>query len=238
MKMGGRRVLRLEEVERPVADAGEVLVRVARASVNPIDWKRRRGLTPTRLPAILGSDASSVSSSRSPTPKGFGAGEEVFGFLGTGSYAEFGDRPPGHPRPQARPPLPRTGGGAARRRAHRLAGAVRARGPGAGRGADQRRLRWRRPPRRAAGRGGGSAGAGYRLAAQQGLRARPGSAAVHRLHQRRPRHRRHRRGPRVRRRRPRHRAAARDDPPRRAYGRDRRRSPRGGGRSAKWTRSC
>jgi NADPH:quinone reductase-like Zn-dependent oxidoreductase len=81
-------VLRLEEVERPVPADGEVLVRVAAASVNPIDWKRRRGLRPTQLPAILGSDASGVV--EVSNAEGFSAGEEVFGFLGTGSYAEFG----------------------------------------------------------------------------------------------------------------------------------------------------
>lgn len=81
-------VLRLEEVERPVPDAGEVLVRVHAASVNPIDWKLRRGLMPKQLPAILGSDASGVV--EVSNAEGFTAGEEVFGFLGSGSYAEFG----------------------------------------------------------------------------------------------------------------------------------------------------
>ena len=81
-------MLRLEEVERPVPDAGEVLVRVHAASVNPIDWKLRRGLMPKQLPAILGSDASGVV--EVSNAEGFSAGEEVFGLLGSGSYAEFG----------------------------------------------------------------------------------------------------------------------------------------------------
>ena len=67
---------------------GEVLVRVHAASVNPIDWKLRRGLMPKQLPAILGSDASGVV--EVSNAEGFSAGEEVFGFLGSGSYAEFG----------------------------------------------------------------------------------------------------------------------------------------------------
>ena len=81
-------MLSLEEVERPVPDAGEVLVRVHATSINPIDWKLRRGLMPKRLPAILGSDASGVV--EVSNAEGFSAGEEVFGFLGSGSYAEFG----------------------------------------------------------------------------------------------------------------------------------------------------
>ena len=81
-------VLRLEDVERPVPGDGEVLVRVHAASVNPIDWKLRRGLMPKQLPAILGSDASGVV--EVSNAEGFSAGEEVFGLLGSGSYAEFG----------------------------------------------------------------------------------------------------------------------------------------------------
>jgi NADPH:quinone reductase-like Zn-dependent oxidoreductase len=45
-------------------------------------------MIPKELPAVLGSDASgTVEISRA---EGFGEGEEVFGFLSTGSYAEFG----------------------------------------------------------------------------------------------------------------------------------------------------
>jgi len=85
-------VLRLEDVEQPVPGDGEVLVRVRAASVNPIDWKLRRGLMPKQLPAILGSDASGVV--EASNAEGFSAGEEVFGWLGTGSYAEFGTAVP------------------------------------------------------------------------------------------------------------------------------------------------
>ena len=51
---GGPEVLNFEEYPDPVPGRGEVLVRVAAASVNPIDYKRRAGLTkdfyPTQLP--------------------------------------------------------------------------------------------------------------------------------------------------------------------------------------------
>jgi NADPH:quinone reductase-like Zn-dependent oxidoreductase len=80
-------VLRLEEAERPEPADGEVLIRVHAASVNPVDWKYRRGFVDKPLPAVLGSDASgTVEVSRAD---GFAEGDEVFGRTASGSYAEF-----------------------------------------------------------------------------------------------------------------------------------------------------
>lgn len=80
-------VFRLEEVEQPEPDEGEVLIRVHAASVNPFDWKQRRGLAEVSLPAVLGSDASgTVEVSRAPD---FAEGDEVFGMANSGGYAEF-----------------------------------------------------------------------------------------------------------------------------------------------------
>ena len=42
---GGPEVLKFEDYPDPVPGPGEVLVRVAAATVNPIDYKRRAGLT-------------------------------------------------------------------------------------------------------------------------------------------------------------------------------------------------
>jgi NADPH:quinone reductase-like Zn-dependent oxidoreductase len=85
---GSVEVLRLEEIDRPEPADGEILVRVNAFSVNPIDWKFRQGIVPKQLPAVLGSDASgTVEVSRA---EGFSEGEEVFGFLASGAYAEFG----------------------------------------------------------------------------------------------------------------------------------------------------
>ena len=51
---GGPEVLQLEEVPRPEPSDAEVLIKVRAASVNPVDWKRRRGYSPVELPAVLG----------------------------------------------------------------------------------------------------------------------------------------------------------------------------------------
>jgi NADPH:quinone reductase-like Zn-dependent oxidoreductase len=84
---GSPDVLRFEEVERPEPGDGEVLISVHAASVNPIDWKYRRGFMPKQLPAVLGNDVSgTVELSRA---EGFAEGDEVFGFAASGGYAEL-----------------------------------------------------------------------------------------------------------------------------------------------------
>ena len=59
---GGPEVLRYEDAPRPVAGPGEVLVRIAAASVNPVDWKTAAGEYPPKgadqLPFALGRDLS------------------------------------------------------------------------------------------------------------------------------------------------------------------------------------
>jgi NADPH:quinone reductase-like Zn-dependent oxidoreductase len=88
---GGPEVLSLEVAEPPEPADGQLLIGVRAASVNPIDWKYRRGLAPKQLPAVLGSDVSgSVDVSRAD---GFTAGDEVFGFAASGAYAEFATAP-------------------------------------------------------------------------------------------------------------------------------------------------
>src|SRR5438270_13576085 len=89
---GGPDVLQLEDVDPPEPGEGEVLIRVHAASVNPIDWKMRRGGPGRPLPAVLGIDASgTVEVSRA---EGFGEGDEVFG-RASGAYAELATAPAG-----------------------------------------------------------------------------------------------------------------------------------------------
>ena len=84
---GSPDVLRYEQADRPEPGDGEVLIRVRAASVNPVDWKYRRGLAARQLPAVLGNDVSgTVEVSRAG---GFAEGDDVFGIAASGGYAEF-----------------------------------------------------------------------------------------------------------------------------------------------------
>jgi NADPH:quinone reductase-like Zn-dependent oxidoreductase len=84
---GSPDVLHYEEAARPEPAEGQVLIKVHAASVNPTDWKARRGMSETRLPAVLGRDVSgTVELSRAG---GFANGDDVFGYVAGGGYAEF-----------------------------------------------------------------------------------------------------------------------------------------------------
>jgi NADPH:quinone reductase-like Zn-dependent oxidoreductase len=88
---GGPEVLRIEELPTPEPADGQVLIRVRAASINPIDWKIRRGISSKQLPAVLGNDISgTIERSRAD---GFAEGEDVFGFAPGGGYAEFAVAP-------------------------------------------------------------------------------------------------------------------------------------------------
>ncbi len=84
--------LKYEDVEDPRPGAGEVLVRLAATSVNPVDYKLRSGALqaymPLELPAILGRDVSGVVREVGPEVTGFAEGDRVMA-LGDKAYAEF-----------------------------------------------------------------------------------------------------------------------------------------------------
>lgn len=85
-RTGGPEVLALEQIDDPQPHTDEVLLDVRALSVNPIDWKYRRGRIARSLPAILGSDvAGTVRVSRAA---GFVPGDEVFGLASSGAYAQ------------------------------------------------------------------------------------------------------------------------------------------------------
>ena len=89
---GGPEVLKFEEYPDPVAGAGEVLVRVAATSVNPIDYKRRAGLTkdfyPIKFPGLMGVDIAGIVVKVGPGVEGFSAGDQVFA-MAADTYAEL-----------------------------------------------------------------------------------------------------------------------------------------------------
>lgn len=85
-------VLVPEEVPDPVPGAGEVLVRVRAAGVNPADWKQRRGLwsggTPLTGSRGIGHDLAGVVEALGEGVTGPTIGDEVFG-TGRDTYAEI-----------------------------------------------------------------------------------------------------------------------------------------------------
>ncbi len=72
--------------------AGEVLVRVAAASVNPLDYKRRAGLTddyyPIHFPGLIGVDLAGTVVKIGPEVEGFSVGDQVFS-MADDTYAEL-----------------------------------------------------------------------------------------------------------------------------------------------------
>jgi NADPH:quinone reductase-like Zn-dependent oxidoreductase len=75
---GGPEVLRFEEAPRPQAAAGELLIHVHAAGVDPIDWKIREGRYKERitylLPLIPGWDLSGVVEAIGPDATKFQKG--------------------------------------------------------------------------------------------------------------------------------------------------------------------
>ena len=89
---GGPEALRIESVPVPVPAAGEVLVRVHYASINPVDWKlQERGRLP--FPAIPGGDFSGEVIALGSGVTDFACGDLVAGSVDqterSGSYAEY-----------------------------------------------------------------------------------------------------------------------------------------------------
>lgn len=96
-EFGGPAVMKLEDVERPVPAADEILIKVYASGVNPADWVIRNGgndfLKPIlKLPMTLGWDAAGTVKELGSSVTGFKKGDAVYGipnFPGDGSYAEY-----------------------------------------------------------------------------------------------------------------------------------------------------
>jgi NADPH:quinone reductase-like Zn-dependent oxidoreductase len=84
--------LELREVPDPTPGPNELAVRVAAASINPIDWKLRKGALkawrPLELPAGLGRDVSGTVAAVGPGVSRFTVGMRVLGLVDRG-YAEL-----------------------------------------------------------------------------------------------------------------------------------------------------
>ena len=95
-RYGGPEVLKYEDAPRPEPQAGEVLVRVHAAGVNPIDWKVREGYMkdfwPHKFPFILGWDLSGVVEELGRGVSRFKISDEVYSLpdpTRNGAYADY-----------------------------------------------------------------------------------------------------------------------------------------------------
>lgn len=90
---GGPEQLKLEETPRPAPSAGEVLVRVHAAGVNPIDWQILQGLMkevqPVTFPFIPGIEMAGVVEEVGPSVTADLIGQAVLGQIAQGAYAEY-----------------------------------------------------------------------------------------------------------------------------------------------------
>jgi NADPH:quinone reductase-like Zn-dependent oxidoreductase len=97
---GGPEVLEITDVPVPQVGPNGVLVRIRATSVNPVDWKLRRGLLravrDVRFPVIWGCDLSGVVDRVGKAVTVFKPGDEVYGFKDgyvaktfRGTYAEY-----------------------------------------------------------------------------------------------------------------------------------------------------
>ncbi len=89
---GSNDVVEVIDVLRPEPGAGEVLVKVHAAGVNPIDWKirggagERMGMT---LPIRLGSEVVGTIETCGSGVSQFQKGDEVFGMVPSGAFSQY-----------------------------------------------------------------------------------------------------------------------------------------------------
>ena len=94
-RYGGTDVQEVLDLDRPTPGAGELLVAVRAAGVNPVDWKIREGylaeVMPLSLPVAFGREVSGVVEEVGQDVAGFSIHDEVLGSVapGSGGYAEF-----------------------------------------------------------------------------------------------------------------------------------------------------
>jgi NADPH:quinone reductase-like Zn-dependent oxidoreductase len=102
-KYGSPEVLQLQEIEKPVAQEDEVLIKIHAASINARDWRLMRAepffvrLMPGSLfhpkNMVLGVDFAGQVEATGSQVKQFKPGDEVFGYMptasGRGTFAEY-----------------------------------------------------------------------------------------------------------------------------------------------------
>ena len=95
---GGKEKLILTQLPKPQPLKDEILIRVAGAGVNPVDYKIREGylkdMFPHRFPVVLGWDVSGTVVDKGNDVKNFNVGDKVMAYarkseVSAGTYAEF-----------------------------------------------------------------------------------------------------------------------------------------------------
>ena len=89
---GGPEKLLYEDFPDPTPGEGEVLVRLAATSINPVDWKMRSGAAkqyfPVEFPGIIGRDVAGTVKSVGPKVENFAPGDKVIA-LANHTYAQL-----------------------------------------------------------------------------------------------------------------------------------------------------
>lgn len=102
---GDNSVLRMADVPRPKVGPSEVLIRVTRASVNPVDWKVMSGgldsMMDAHFPVIPGWDVAGTVEETGPDVPEFSAGDRVASYarkmiVSGGTFAEYVTVPADH----------------------------------------------------------------------------------------------------------------------------------------------
>jgi NADPH:quinone reductase-like Zn-dependent oxidoreductase len=92
---GGPEVIKIVEMPRPVPGPGELLIKIYATSINPVDWKIRKGnlkmMLSKKFPKILGIEFAGIIEEIGDDVTDFKKGQRVFagkGYEG-GGYAEY-----------------------------------------------------------------------------------------------------------------------------------------------------
>ncbi len=93
---GSPEVFRIEEIDKPSIRDDEVLIKVKAASINPIDWKQRKGwhrfFLKAHFPVVLGYDVAGEIEECGKNVSGFNSGDQVYTRLTRrfgGAFAEY-----------------------------------------------------------------------------------------------------------------------------------------------------
>lgn len=89
---GDNDVVQITDIDVPQPKAGEVLIKVHAAGVNPLDWKIRSGAGQRMgmiLPIYLGSEISGTVEQIGPGVTEFSQGDAICGIIKSGGFADY-----------------------------------------------------------------------------------------------------------------------------------------------------